>query len=314
MGRSWPAANEIDNNDSDNLASMICYRIPLRRSELVLIVYFLYASVVSMALPVARSITFVTIALNAGVIGAFLLLAWADSAGRGRITGIVRDWYALALALLTYREMGWFALPHANTALEQSWVGWDRMLLNGWGVKAAIESLGPLLPAILEISYSLVYAIAPFCLAMLYGSARRERVDAFLFTFLLAVTGCYVLFPYFPSEPPRTVFPTEDLPAYLTPFRRFNLGLLGGYGIHTSVFPSAHNAGAFSASLAMLRLLPERPWVGRGLLALAVSIGTATVYGRYHYLVDALAGLGMALAAEAVSRFFSPKIFSPRKL
>ena len=51
----------------------------------------------------------------------------------------------------------------------------------------------------------------------------------------------------------------------------------------------------------MLRALPRRRWVGRALFALAVSIALATVYGRYHYAVDAVAGLGVALVALGVS-------------
>jgi membrane-associated phospholipid phosphatase len=113
---------------------------------------------------------------------------------------------------------------------------------------------------------------------------------------------CYAQFPFWPSEPPRTVFPREDFPAYSTIFRRFNWQLLAGYGIHTSVFPSAHVAGAFAAAFGMRRALPEHAWVGRFLLAMAVLIATATVYGRYHYLADAVAGLLMAWLAVAVTR------------
>ena len=59
----------------------------------------------------------------------------------------------------------------------------------------------------------------------------------------------------------------------------------------------AHVAGAFSAAFALLRLLPERRWVGWMLLALAVLIATATIYGRYHYAADALAGLAISVGA-----------------
>jgi membrane-associated phospholipid phosphatase len=52
----------------------------------------------------------------------------------------------------------------------------------------------------------------------------------------------------------------------------------------------------------MIRILPERGWVGRFLLVLAVLIATATVYGRYHYAADAFAGLGVAVVAEVISR------------
>jgi membrane-associated phospholipid phosphatase len=276
----------------------------LRSSETLLVAYFLYTAVLAVVLPISRTITAITLVLNLTVLTGLLLLAHADSLRRREFLSIVRDWYPAPLMLLAYREMGWFARPHPNINLERAWVVWDKMFLNDWGVKAAIESTGPLLPSMLEISYSLVYTIAPFSLAMLYVYHRRERVNAFLFTFLTGVLFAYALFPYFPSEPPRTVFPGQDSPSIETIFRRFNWWLLGGYGIHTSVFPSAHVSGAFSGAFAMTRLLPEKKWVGRALVVLAVLIATATVYGRYHYLVDALAGLLVALIAEGVSRRF----------
>ncbi len=279
----------------------------LRPSELVLTAYFLYVAGASLLLPVRTSIATTILPLNAAVIAAFLAATWADSLRRGRFLSIVRDWYPTTLALLAYREMGWLALPHADTRLENAWVVWDRWLLYDLGLKSVIESLGPLMPSLLELSYSLVYAVAPFSLAALYVCGRRRRVDAFLFSFLLGVVSAYVLFPFFPSEPPRTVFAGQDLPSMVTPFRRFNLGLLGGYGIHTSVFPSAHVSGSMTAALAMLRLLPEKRWIGRGLTILAILIATATVYGRYHYLVDVLAGLGLCGMAETAGRLIYRK-------
>ncbi len=280
----------------------------LRRSELVLAVYFAYAAVVSLILPVRPDIRAVTVALNLAVLAGLALVAWTDSLRRRSLLGIVRDWYPMPLMLLAYREMGWFAQPHPNTDLERSWVVWDKLLLNDWGLRTAIEILGPVLPALLEIAYSLVYTMGPFSLAVLYACGRRARVDRFLFPFLLAVLGCYVLFPFFPSEPPRTVFPGEDLPSVQTVFRRFNAGLVGNWGIHTSVFPSAHVAGAFSAAFAMMRVLPENRWAGRLLVVMAVMIATATVYGRYHYLVDVLAGFAMSLVGIAASALADRKL------
>jgi membrane-associated phospholipid phosphatase len=269
----------------------------LRFSEWVFGGYFVYVAVAAHALGVRPPVPLVVTALNAAVLAGLLLLAWADGFRRARFLGIVRDWYPYPLMLLGYREMGWFAAPRDRFPLEEAWVVWDRVLLNDWGLKAAIEILGPVVPSILEISYSLVYAIVPFSMAVLYLSHRRHRVDAFLFIFLAGIFSAYALFPYFPSEPPRTVFPGEDFPTYITVFRKFNWWFLGGYGIHTSVFPSAHVSGAFSAAFAMRTLLPERRWAGRLLLALAVLIATATIYGRYHYAVDALAGFAVSLAA-----------------
>lgn len=269
----------------------------LRRSEWLLVAYFSYTAVLAQVLAVRPGVRAVTAGVNVGVLAGFAVLAWAEGL-RGRVFfSMVRDWYPVPLMLLAYREMGWFAPPVHRYVLEQGWVVWDRTLLNQWGLHSAIEALGPLVPAALEASYALVYAVPSLAVAMLYAYGQRRRVDRFLVTFLLAILTAYALFPYFPSEPPRKVFPGEMFPSFDTLFRRLNWALLGGYGIQTSVFPSAHVAGAFAAAFALLRLLPERRWVGWMLLALAVSIATATVYGRYHYAADALAGFAIAVAA-----------------
>jgi membrane-associated phospholipid phosphatase len=269
-----------------------------RCSEIVAILYFLYAAGVAVVRPVDRSITWTVVWLNLTVLGSFCLLAYADSFRRRELLGRLRDWFPLPLLLLAYREMGWFALPHADTHLEQAWVAWDRMLLHEWGLKGLIESLGSFGPSVLESSYALVYATAPGGLVLLYLTGHRKEAERFVFMVLMAVLGAYALFPYFPSEPPRTVFPGQDLPGLETVFRRFNLWYLGGYGIHTSVFPSAHVSGAFSAALAFRLIAPEWKWLGRGFLVLACLIAVATVYGRYHYAVDALAGLALSIAAR----------------
>jgi len=56
-------------------------------------------------------------------------------------------------------------------------------------------------------------------------------------------------------------------------------------------------AGAFAAAFGAMQALPERRWVSRFLLVIASLIAIATVYGRYHYLSDAAAGLLVALVA-----------------
>jgi membrane-associated phospholipid phosphatase len=271
----------------------------VRVSEWVLIGYFVYAAVLAQALPVAPVLRLVTVGVNSAVVAGFALLAWGESLRGRRFFSILRDWYTPPLMLLAYREMGWFAPKEHTHELERAWVVWDRTLLDEWGLRAAIESLGPLLPSLLEASYLLTYSIPLFAMAILYAHGQRQRVESFLIIFLLAILSAYALFPYFPSEPPRRVFPGELFPSFETLFRRLNWALLGGYGIHTSVFPSGHVAGAFAGAFAMLRLLPERRWVGWLLLGLAVSITTATVYGRYHYTADAVAGFAISVGALA---------------
>jgi membrane-associated phospholipid phosphatase len=143
--------------------------------------------------------------------------------------------------------------------------------------------------------------VAPASVGVLYALQGRRYAEELLFPPMLAILSCYVLFPYFLPNPAYGV-PDQDLPV-TTVFRVFNYWLLGNWGIHTSVFPSAHVAGAFGFTLGLRRLLPRHRWLTRFAITLATLIALATVYGRYHYLVDALAGLALALFAIRLTGF-----------
>ncbi len=52
----------------------------------------------------------------------------------------------------------------------------------------------------------------------------------------------------------------------------------------------------FRPAWALFAFLPERKRYGWGMLIYAVSVAIATVYGRYHYAADVLAGFAVSLA------------------
>ncbi len=268
-----------------------------RLCESVLTVYFAYTSALALLLPVAAPIKLRALAAN---ILAAAVLAWLSTRPE-RPRGLsIRNLFPLAAVMLAYQQMGWFALPHEGRELEQAWVRWDKLLLNDAGLQAAIEIAGPLIPGLLEILYLSTYILGPLGLAALAFTGNAGRADRFLSLYVTSAIFAYALFPYFPSEPPRTVFPGEDFPNFDTAFRRLNWRLLAEGGIHTSVFPSGHVSSAFGAAFGLLYALPRRRAFGLAMVAVACGIAISTVYGRYHYAVDALAGLAASLAAAAV--------------
>jgi membrane-associated phospholipid phosphatase len=268
----------------------------MRVSEKVVAVYFAYTTVLALTLPLAPEIRTRTILCNIAVAAALTVAVRLDRALGREWTSILRDWLPLPLMLLAYKEMGWFAPPSHDYTLERQWIQLDRLLLGQFGGTQLIEFAGWMLPVILEASYVLVYALPSFTLSMMYVYHRRRQVDALLTIYLLGLYLSYAQFPYWPSEPPRAVFPDDNLPM-MTVLRKFNLWILGGYGIHTSVFPSAHVSGAFAAALAVWRLFPDVRWLRWFTLIYSVLIAIATVYGRYHYAVDAFAGFVVGAVA-----------------
>ena len=213
---------------------------------------------------------------------------------------IMRDWMPIVYLLFAFREMDYFAPSQYDFLTEMSWIRWDWILLDGYKLRERIESFGALIPTYLEICYLLVYGVSAYCVARLSAMAGRKAIDRFWNIFLLGTLGSYALFPYFPTEPPRYAFPDVAMPTVITGVRHLNLYLLNRTTIHSGVFPSAHVSCAFSAAFAMLLLMPRKERDGWFLLVYAVSVAVATIYGRYHYAVDAFAGFGISLLAAAL--------------
>ena len=195
----------------------------MRWSELVLSVYFIYAATLAILLPVSAEVRIVSVVLNLTVLAGYALLIYAHAIRGRKMLGVMRDWLPLVLVLLAYREMGWFAPRTHSYSLERSWIVIDRLVLRTWHLHDAIEWLGPVVPSILEIAYSLVYATAPFGLAMLYAYGERKRSERYLLILVLGVLLACAQFPFWPSEPPRTVFPGEGAPSMQTIFPALQL-------------------------------------------------------------------------------------------
>ena len=263
----------------------------LRSSEWLVIVYFAYVAVVALF--------YIRAPWRAWLLG--VAVAGVLAIGT-RCRPVVRDFLPLFATLAAYREMNWFTPAIRDYHLERAWVVWDRLLLDQYGLRAAIESTGRVLPEFLEVCYVLVYSVAPFALWALYANEKGKRVNHFWVAYLAGTLGAYALFPFFLSEPPRTAFPGADMPHVKAVVRAFNMAITGGYGIHSSVFPSAHVSSAFSAAWALLAILPGKRRIGWSFAGYGVCVAVATIYGRYHFAVDAVGGLAISLLAFVALR------------
>ncbi len=264
----------------------------LRASEWIIVAYATY--VVILAVACGRPAATFPMLL---VAPALYAAAYAEARTQSLAWSVFRDWMPASMVLFAYLTVQRFDGIHAPLSWGGQLLDWDRALLDGFGARTLIESLGAFLPSLLEAFYSLLYAVPPLAIGALYLSYRRERADQFHFTFLLGTLTAYALLPHFPLPSPRVAFPGVDLPTIETVFRRFNLWLLDRWDIQTSVFPSGHVAVGFSCAFAMLRALPEKRWVAGILFVHASLVFVATFYGRYHYVADGLASIGIATAA-----------------
>ena len=90
---------------------------------------------------------------------------------------------------------------------------WDRVLLDQFHWRQAIESAGPLIPGFLEFCYLLVYGVGPLVVAMAVLARRKhgQRVgtDQLWMAYLAGTLGAYALFPYFPFRPSANAVPGQ---------------------------------------------------------------------------------------------------------
>jgi membrane-associated phospholipid phosphatase len=270
-----------------------------RNSEWVLIGYFVYVAVLPPFFPDRPHLHFQPALIAIAVFAVHLALAWGERTRFGPAVGRLRDWMPILLTLLAFQEMEIFLPRRFDHRFEDGWIQQDIRLLNNWHLRAAVETFGRLIPFYLELCYLLVYGLGAYCVGLLYETGNRRTIDAF-FTFYLAGTlGAYALFPFFPSEPPRLLFPAAVMPTVTTWVRTANLWILKKGTIHVGVFPSAHVSSAFAAAWGMFFTLPRKS-IAWGMLMYACSVSLATIYGRYHYTADVLAGIGISILAGAI--------------
>jgi membrane-associated phospholipid phosphatase len=126
----------------------------------------------------------------------------------------------------------------------------------------------------------------------------RRAIDGFWAAVLLATLFCYAVYPFFPLTPPRVLFADVPGPHVEPLLRKWNFWLLDHYSVQACIFPSGHVAAVTAVALAVRQHAPR---AGAVFLFLAGSIAVATVYGRYHYAADAIAGALVAVAAYCAS-------------
>jgi membrane-associated phospholipid phosphatase len=278
----------------------ISWAAGLRPGEKIALAYFTYVAGMGFLWPLPAASRLLLCAIP--------FVFWGIAAFESRCSqtwsAITRDWVSLSLILVAYWELNLFQSP-PMTAAQNIWVGWDRTLLENFGIRAAIEAGGGLLPGMLETVYLCLYAIPPVCMAILYFQRQRRCIDRFLLTLFLGTFTAYALLPHFSSISPRIAFPGLDAPAFLGWARTANTWVLDHLDISTSVFPSGHVAVAFSSAFGLLHVMPHRRAIWAAGFGVATLVYIATIYGRYHYAVDGLASIAVAFITAQISSRWS---------
>jgi len=242
-------------------------------------------------LPAAPLYLLVHGSIAAGVV----LLAWAGSRWDNSVLRFWRRWYFLPLWLFLFEELtrlvhliyaGWFdswliRFDHALTGVYP----WD------WLAQFASPALNDFMQ-VMYMTYFLALVVLP---GILYAEREWRAFWTVLTSMALAHYTVYIIAVLLPIESPYHAFAVLRQAPLAGGPATWLMDLIERFGrVHGAAFPSAHVAGAFAALLGAWRYRRWLFWIHLPLLILMI---VSTVYGRYHYLGDGLAGLLLGLAA-----------------
>lgn len=270
-------------------------RRPWRTAGLAVLGAYLAATLLPLSVNVARgSAGEAMLAAHIAVFG--VVVFGLRSRDENRWVGLI----AVALIPFMYAELR--ALIPPTASMHDSVIQrWEASL---FGISPALV-LARRFPSLfaselLHLAYLSYYAIifAPPLIAFWH---RDEAVfDATVLGMMIVFAGCFLTFVAFPVEGPRYLWPAPE-GIVSGPIRRLVLAILASGSSRGTAFPSSHVAVAVAQSVMALAWQPK---LGRWIAAAALLLSIGTVYGGFHYAVDALVGaaVGLVIGVAVISR------------
>ena len=286
---------------------------PFYAADLVTIAFL--ACLIALALVCAARIPMwpAVVATSAAIIALLTGLAVTHAKYDWRGVRFLHSWAFAPLAYVIYAEIHWVIGPiHQGWIADDALIAIDRALFGGNPIEWFGAIARPWLTEIAQIAYTLFYALVVAVGAELYLRRSEADFQRFSFACACAFLGSYVGYFLVPAVGPRfTLYDLSsierDLPGLLltTPLRTFvDAGGMVPVGApqsvalglaHRDVFPSGHTMMTLVSIWWSWRMRLAARWPVTVVGALLVF---ATMYLRYHYVIDVMAGA--ALAAVAV--------------
>jgi membrane-associated phospholipid phosphatase len=209
-------------------------------------------------------------------------------------SAVVRDWAPGFSILVGYYVSGRFFVT-SSPAVERWLMSWDRRLLGDPSTRFARWPRAVL--AYLDIVYMGCFLLVPAGFAILAARGRSDLADHYWTIVMAAEFGAFAPLVVIQTRPPWLV---ERKPVFTDrAVHRAASRMVERLTIRANTFPSGHVAGSLAVGFAVIDTAPV---IGMVLLLLAASISVATVVGRYHYIVDGIAGALLAIAVWTIAK------------
>jgi membrane-associated phospholipid phosphatase len=295
----------------------------LNANDIIIGLFIVFLSIIGIVFSALLPRWWLLILINFGVLTYLWLTAWAKCRTGNVLVRWLHDWNTIPLLIFCFKEVYFLIHPiYRGRIFDSLLIAIDRRL---FGVDPTVWLTGysrPYLTEILQVAYSLFYVLFLIIGCEIYrrndmGQFSRLRF-AIAYGFILSYLGYFLL----PAVGPR--FTLHDyaridieLPgAALTPFLRWfvDSGDSIPVGASNDVARAMAQRDAFPSGHTMMTLvlivLGFR-WRTRSrffILAAGTLLIAATVYLRYHYVIDVAAGAALAVLCLRTTHGFYDRI------
>ncbi len=225
------------------------------------------------------------------------LAAWHPRAG---LAAVARGAYAVLLTPLLYAELAILNRFLTQRYFDATVQAWDAAVFGG---QPSID-LSAWLPwlsfsEVLHLGYFGYYAIIPATILGVFATRGLEALQRTALAVAAAFFVSYLIFMFFPVAGPRYEF--AQIGGEIGEGTLFGIvhGILETGSSKGTAFPSSHIAASLAGVVAAGR--EDRRWFWL-LLIPELALTAGTVYGRFHYATDALAGILLGLLVCAALR------------
>lgn len=232
---------------------------------------------------------------------------------------LIRFWYTVLLILVCFKEV--YLIIHLSNIpdIDILLIKIDHDIFGVNPTQWIYRFANPLLTEILEIVYFLYYLVIIAYGLELYLWKRFEEFKYAMFVILVGFFLCYIVYMIFPAAGPRFYLHNfqsinTELPGvFVTGWLRdilnvgesipANVSNPGDY-VQRDAMPSAH------AVIAILLAYLSRKIKSRSFyfyLPYCILMIVSTIYLRYHYVIDIIAGLLFAVITIGICNFVYSK-------
>lgn len=288
----------------------------LHTADVLVIGFATVLSLVSVVFAYRIPDWYVLVLINCIAVGLILTLGAARQRSDSATLRFIHNWYVAPIVFFSFKELYFIIKPlHFGNDYDDWLIAADRWLFGVNPTEWIMQYSHPFITEILQIAYTSFYFLFFLLGSEFFRRDHRTLFHYFMFTvvygFFLSYLGYFLL----PAVGPR--FTLHDfsrldveLPGLLlTPYLRWFVNAGGSVpmgvsnelaiaGTQRDVFPSGHTMMTLVLMYMSARFNARVRYVMYGIGTLLII---ATVYHRYHYVVDLIAGAIFMLVCVATS-------------